>query len=129
MTIKKEIILPGAFIVLSLALFHASVTGTTQAQNTYDGREQQEQTRPSVSNQKLESFIAVQDEIKRLETLYKEAAQSGEVPEDGRSLTEAIIEAIEAEGLSVNDYNRILGAVQQTETDISRRYLDMHSER
>ncbi|BAZ95347.1 hypothetical protein TspCOW1_28040 [Thiohalobacter sp. COW1] len=76
-------------------------------------------TAPQVdlSDQEISQFKAAFDEISTIRQAYAGELQNAEDPNKARELQQRaqseMVEAVEDSGLSVQDYNRIAGAIQQ----------------
>ncbi|WP_241546844.1 DUF4168 domain-containing protein [Thiohalobacter thiocyanaticus] len=70
-----------------------------------------------LSDQQVSQFKAAFDEISTIRQAYADELQNAEDPNKARELQQQaqseMVEAVEDSGLSVQDYNRIAGAIQQ----------------
>jgi hypothetical protein len=82
-----------------------------------------------ISDTKLNLFISAKNAVEDIQRRYREAAndpaRAAEVEATQRSMAEAIVRTIEAHALTVDEYNYILGAIQQKDSEISKRYHDL----
>ncbi|NCC22960.1 MAG: DUF4168 domain-containing protein [Alphaproteobacteria bacterium] len=82
-----------------------------------------------ISDTKLNLFISAQKAVEDIQTRYTEAAndpaRAAEIEATQRSMTEEIVRTIKAHALTVEEYNNILAAIQQTDTEVSKRYYDL----
>lgn len=123
MLLKKPIIsiqeiVISVFVALAILIFgnHAPVYGQSVKQKT-------EQTETYITDTKLRLFIQAQEAIEYVQKQYQEGAQSDNTLKG--TMAEEVIRTIKAYGLSVNEYNKILADIQDTDTEIGQRYSEM----
>ncbi len=100
-----------------------------QAQDYYDNYTESEEPHYQISDQKLALFISAQRAVEDIQERFRKAAENpdraAEIEATQRTMTEEIIRTIKAHALTVDEYNKILGAVQQSGSDASERYSEM----
>lgn len=105
------IALAAAFAVGPAWISTAAAQGYGQQQQQQPAQQQQ-----SFSESDLESYAAAAQEVQQISQTYLPEIQSAKSPQDQQTIrdeaTQKMVEAIEQEGLSVQQYNQITSAVR-----------------
>lgn len=119
------------FLALAAVAFGLVFTGNTLAQEEESGYgEAQQAPAPEVdvSDEQLQQFVDAQGAISGIQQDFAGRLEGVEDPEEAQKLqgeaNEAMVEAVEAAGLSVDQFNEIAMAIQGN-PELQQRLSDM----
>lgn len=112
---KKTLFLPGLVLAMGFGPMAASAAAPDDRGSTNHEPQQVAQT-TQFSDEKIESFAEARQSVMEISSEWQERLNNTESQEKLNSLQaqvqEEMVQAVRDEGLSVNDYNMLVNAVQ-----------------
>lgn len=127
-TTTKTTRLYAAVAAAGLLLAGGATGAHAQQGQTQQRQYQQQQQQINVSDKQLKAFVEAENAAREIQQKYAgqqgEATSREDMQAQRQQLQDEMVQAIQSSGLSIDEYNQILQAIQ-TDQQLRQKYMDM----